>query len=183
MLSQPYVVVSHYRDVLGDAQPEAAQRRQRADGAVDVGDDHPRGTTVSPDEALDCHRGQLRGVPDATDQVLAAPQAGVVEGLCIALLSPPGNVTGGYATHEADTGVPEGDQVLSGQFGVVAREQLAEAVLGRKFHPFDRSLDMHVRRLRNKLDAADNFGDRVKTIRGVGYQLAVPSLSKLAGER
>src|ERR1700677_2850112 len=66
---------------------------------------------------------------------------------------------------------------------VVAREQLAEAVLGRKFHPFDRSLDMHVSRLRHKLDVADNFGDRVKTIRGVGYQLAVPAQRKLAGER
>jgi two-component system response regulator CpxR len=66
---------------------------------------------------------------------------------------------------------------------VVAREQLAETVLGRKFHPFDRSLDMHVSRLRHKLDAADHFGDRVKTIRGVGYQLAVPAPRKLAGDR
>jgi two-component system response regulator CpxR len=66
---------------------------------------------------------------------------------------------------------------------VVTREQLAETVLGRKFHPFDRSLDMHVSRLRHKLDTADSFGDRVKTIRGVGYQLAVPAPRKLAGER
>jgi two-component system response regulator CpxR len=66
---------------------------------------------------------------------------------------------------------------------VVAREQLAEIVLGRKFHPFDRSLDMHVSRLRHKLDAADNFGDKVKTIRGIGYQLAVPASRKLAGDR
>jgi DNA-binding response OmpR family regulator len=66
---------------------------------------------------------------------------------------------------------------------VVAREQLAESVLGRKFHPFDRSLDMHVSRLRHKLDAADNFGDKVKTIRGIGYQLAVPAPRKLAGDR
>jgi two-component system response regulator CpxR len=66
---------------------------------------------------------------------------------------------------------------------VVTREQLAEVVLGRKFHPFDRSLDMHVSRLRHKLDAAGKFGDRVKTIRGVGYQLAVPAQRRLAGER
>lgn len=58
---------------------------------------------------------------------------------------------------------------------VVSRERLAENVLGRKFHPFDRSLDMHVSRLRHKLDVADSCGDRVKTIRGVGYQLAVPA--------
>jgi DNA-binding response OmpR family regulator len=66
---------------------------------------------------------------------------------------------------------------------VVAREQLTETVLGRKFHPFDRSLDMHVSRLRHKLDAVNNSGDQVKTIRGVGYQLAVPAPRKLAGER
>jgi two-component system response regulator CpxR len=66
---------------------------------------------------------------------------------------------------------------------VVAREQLAEAVLGRKFHPFDRSLDMHVSRLRHRLYAADKFGDRVKTIRGIGYQLAVPAQTKLGGDR
>jgi DNA-binding response OmpR family regulator len=65
---------------------------------------------------------------------------------------------------------------------VVSREQLAEGVLGRKFHPFDRSLDMHISRLRHKLDAADAPSDRVKTIRGVGYQLAAPTPRKLAGE-
>jgi DNA-binding response OmpR family regulator len=55
---------------------------------------------------------------------------------------------------------------------VLAREQISESVLGRKFHPFDRSLDMHVSRLRRKL--GDRGGEeRVKTIRGVGYQLAV----------
>jgi DNA-binding response OmpR family regulator len=66
---------------------------------------------------------------------------------------------------------------------VVAREQLAETVLGRKFHPFDRSLDMHVSRLRHKLDAVNNSGDQVKTIRGIGYQLAVPAPRKLSGDR
>jgi two-component system response regulator CpxR len=58
---------------------------------------------------------------------------------------------------------------------VVDREQLTAAALGRKFHPFDRSLDMHVSRLRHKLDASCHLGDQVKTIRGVGYQLAIPT--------
>jgi DNA-binding response OmpR family regulator len=61
---------------------------------------------------------------------------------------------------------------------VVTREQLSETVLGRKFHPFDRSLDMHVSRLRHKLDSVNNSGGQVKTIRGVGYQLAVPAPRK-----
>jgi DNA-binding response OmpR family regulator len=56
---------------------------------------------------------------------------------------------------------------------VVAREELAEDVLGRKFSPLDRSLDMHVSRLRKKLAESSSHEDRVKTVRGVGYQLTV----------
>lgn len=56
---------------------------------------------------------------------------------------------------------------------VVSREELAEQVLGRKFSPFDRSLDMHVSRLRRKLADNSVSGERVKTIRGSGYQLLV----------
>jgi two-component system response regulator CpxR len=53
---------------------------------------------------------------------------------------------------------------------VVEREPLAEQVLGRKFSPFDRSLDMHVSRLRKKLGGSE---ERIKTVRGTGYQLVL----------
>ncbi len=56
---------------------------------------------------------------------------------------------------------------------VVSREELSETVLGRKFDPFDRSLDMHVSRLRRKLVQGSSMDEQVKTIRGSGYQLAV----------
>ncbi len=56
---------------------------------------------------------------------------------------------------------------------VVNREELSQSVLGREFDPFDRSLDMHVSRLRRKLSDAGASVDQVKTIRGVGYQLAI----------
>jgi DNA-binding response OmpR family regulator len=56
---------------------------------------------------------------------------------------------------------------------VVTREELAEDVLGRKLHPFDRSLDMHISRLRRKLSGNGLEDDLVKTIRGTGYQLVV----------
>jgi DNA-binding response OmpR family regulator len=56
---------------------------------------------------------------------------------------------------------------------VVTREEISESVLGRKFHPFDRSLDMHLSRLRRKLGESGAPAEQVKTIRGVGYQLAV----------
>ena len=58
---------------------------------------------------------------------------------------------------------------------VVTREEISESVLGRKFHPFDRSLDMHVSRLRRKLAEGGAPEAQVKTIRGVGYQLTVSS--------
>lgn len=64
---------------------------------------------------------------------------------------------------------------------VIERERLAETVLGRKLHPFDRSLDMHISRLRRKLEETCNLGERVKTIRGIGYQLAIPSTHRYRG--
>ncbi len=65
---------------------------------------------------------------------------------------------------------------------VVTREELAENVLGRKFHPFDRSLDMHISRLRRKLGGKGMEDDRVKTVRGTGYQLAVHSSHSMTKE-
>jgi DNA-binding response OmpR family regulator len=56
---------------------------------------------------------------------------------------------------------------------VVNRDDLSEKVLGRRFDPLDRSLDMHVSRLRRKLVQDGAPEDQVKTIRGVGYQLVV----------
>jgi DNA-binding response OmpR family regulator len=56
---------------------------------------------------------------------------------------------------------------------VLSRDELSQAVLGRAFDPFDRSLDMHVSRLRRKLGRDGEDEDRVKTVRGVGYQLVL----------
>jgi len=57
---------------------------------------------------------------------------------------------------------------------VVAREHLVDAVLSRKFSPFDRSIDMHVSKVRKKLGDSDNGSDHIKTVRGVGYIFAHP---------
>ncbi len=61
---------------------------------------------------------------------------------------------------------------------ILTREHLTECVLDRRFNPFDRSLDMHVSRLRRKLDDAAELGDQIKTIRSVRYQLALPVASR-----
>src|ERR1700680_4892717 len=57
---------------------------------------------------------------------------------------------------------------------VVTREHLVDAVLSRKFSPFDRSIDMHVSKVRKKLGDSDIGSDHIKTVRGVGYIFAHP---------
>jgi two-component system response regulator CpxR len=58
---------------------------------------------------------------------------------------------------------------------VVTREQLAQDALGRDLNAYDRSVDMHVSRLRKKLGHKYNGIDRIKTIRGVGFIYTVPN--------
>jgi two-component system, OmpR family, response regulator CpxR len=66
-------------------------------------------------------------------------------------------------------------QVLLREAGrVVTRERLVDTVLSRKFSPFDRSIDMHVSKLRKKLGDSESSTDHIKTIRGVGYIFAHP---------
>src|SRR5499427_7286899 len=66
---------------------------------------------------------------------------------------------------------------------VVTRERLVNAVLSRKFMPFDRSIDMHVSKVRRKLGDSEESGDHIKTIRGVGYIFARPRESEGAAAR
>jgi two-component system response regulator CpxR len=65
-------------------------------------------------------------------------------------------------------------QVLLREAGrVVTREALVDEVLGRKFSPFDRSIDMHVSKVRKKLgDGDSDTEDHIKTVRGAGYIFA-----------
>jgi two-component system response regulator CpxR len=60
---------------------------------------------------------------------------------------------------------------------VVPRERLVNAVLSRKFSPFDRSIDMHVSKVRKKLGDIDS-DEHIKTVRGVGYIFARPREAK-----
>jgi len=53
---------------------------------------------------------------------------------------------------------------------VVSRDELSQTALFRRANAFDRSLDVHLSNLRRKLGPAADGGDRIKTVRGVGYQ-------------
>jgi two-component system, OmpR family, response regulator CpxR len=56
----------------------------------------------------------------------------------------------------------------------VTRERISEQVLGRQFDPFDRSVDMHINKLRRKLGPRPGSEERIKTIRSVGYIYTLP---------
>ena len=58
---------------------------------------------------------------------------------------------------------------------VVTREELAKIALGRLFSPFDRSVDMHISKLRKKLGENGKAEELIKTIRGVGYIYSLPA--------
>jgi two-component system response regulator CpxR len=54
---------------------------------------------------------------------------------------------------------------------VVSKAWLSQNVLQRELQPFDRSLDVHVSRLRKKLQPFHD--ESIKAIRGKGYQLVL----------
>jgi len=63
-------------------------------------------------------------------------------------------------------------EVLARHAGrVVSKADLSEQALGRELTRFDRSIDMHMSKLRNKLGTLDGERSPILTVRGVGYQL------------
>jgi two-component system response regulator CpxR len=58
---------------------------------------------------------------------------------------------------------------------VVTRDELYREALGRRPSSFDRSLDVHMSNLRRKLGTLPGGGERIKTVRGVGYQYIKPA--------
>jgi len=57
---------------------------------------------------------------------------------------------------------------------VVSRDELSRRALGRRASAFDRSLDVHLSNLRKKLGQLPGGGERIKTVRGVGYLYVKP---------
>jgi DNA-binding response OmpR family regulator len=55
---------------------------------------------------------------------------------------------------------------------VLSREQLLDAVKGQAFDPFDRSIDVHIGRLRAAIEDDVKQPRRIITVRGVGYVFA-----------
>lgn len=65
---------------------------------------------------------------------------------------------------------------------VVSRDELCRRVLGRRLLPEDRSVDVHVSNIRRKLGRAPGGEERIKTLRGTGYLLALAPTDTTAAE-
>jgi len=55
---------------------------------------------------------------------------------------------------------------------VLTRDQIMEAVRGRELEAFDRSIDVHIGRIRAAIEADVKSPKRILTVRGVGYVFA-----------
>ena len=55
---------------------------------------------------------------------------------------------------------------------VLTREQIMEAVRGRELEAFDRSIDVHIGRIRQAIETDIKNPQRILTVRGVGYVFA-----------
>jgi two-component system alkaline phosphatase synthesis response regulator PhoP len=60
---------------------------------------------------------------------------------------------------------------LAGNPGrVFSRQLLIESLQGDSFGSYERSIDVHIKNLRNKLKAAQNSTDFIETVFGIGYR-------------
>jgi DNA-binding response OmpR family regulator len=55
---------------------------------------------------------------------------------------------------------------------VLTRDQIMEVVRGRELEAFDRSIDVHMGRIRSAIEADPKNPQRILTVRGVGYVFA-----------
>lgn len=63
---------------------------------------------------------------------------------------------------------------------VLSREQLLELAKGSAEEAFDRSIDVRISRLRQKIEADPRHPTLLKTVRGAGYMLARPTQDEAA---
>ena len=57
---------------------------------------------------------------------------------------------------------------------VVTRDQLIDEVWGHDYVGDTKTLDVHIKRLRSRIEADPSFPERILTVRGVGYKIVAP---------
>ncbi|MDZ7925071.1 MAG: response regulator transcription factor [Marinagarivorans sp.] len=64
-------------------------------------------------------------------------------------------------------------QLMQAAGHVISKELLTREALNREYTDYDRSIDVHISRIRQKLTAAGGDSDWIRSVRGVGYQFLV----------
>jgi len=72
--------------------------------------------------------------------------------------------------------------LLSRAGQLIPRDELISAVLGRSPYAYDRSIDVHISKLRKKLGHEVSGIERIRTIRGTGYLYALTPPSETASQ-
>jgi two-component system phosphate regulon response regulator PhoB len=58
---------------------------------------------------------------------------------------------------------------------VYSREQLLNSIWGEDTHVTPRNVDVHIRRLRERIEAQPDSPQWLQTVRGFGYRFEVPA--------
>lgn len=56
----------------------------------------------------------------------------------------------------------------------LSRDDISEQIRGAKHHPLDRSIDIHINKLRKKMEDEPSKPVLIRTIRGKGYSFHIP---------
>jgi DNA-binding response OmpR family regulator len=134
---------------------------------LEIGADDYIPKPFDPRELVARMRAVLRRSPDGQPE----PDAGETLAIGEITLSPPSRSVHCKGAPVDLTGAEYNmlELLMRRAGSVVTREELAKAALGRTLSPYDRSVDVHVSRLRRKLGAAVGGEERIRPVRGVGY--------------
>jgi DNA-binding response OmpR family regulator len=64
---------------------------------------------------------------------------------------------------------------LSNPGRVFSREKLLETIWGQGCHVTPRNVDVHVRRLRERIESTPDNPQWIQTVRGFGYRFEIPA--------
>ncbi len=128
----------------------------------------------NPRELLARINAVLRRTASATDAVTPAPQAETVEVAGFLLDRRRRTVCAGGKEQELSLTEFKLLEALMTRAGtVLTRDQLLDYARGKDFGPFDRSIDVHISRLRVKTEALSGGKRCIKTVWGSGYMFEV----------